>query len=492
MDLTLGDSDDECAGELASAAQWKKRRTSDRIRSAAAAAAVVVSPAVSPAPRGRSSRGKAKASPATSPPPRERSSKGKAKAAAVRASVVPDTSELAASLFGESGCAIRTARGGSGLSALFTVGGVRVGCTDLGSGAHATVYTLRGARCEGLVAKWAEPLAPKDMDAANVGQPQKAKTWRETHVHGRIATPLLRLGGCPHFPELHGWYTAGQRAVMIMERGECSLAEWAQGGKRSEREWLVVLFQLYHALAALQHFDVVHYDIKWGNVLMRRTGSPGGYVAYEAGGETFHVPDIGWQALLCDFGLAHVCNPCYEPAFYNDRGRKRGGWMAVYGCDRSRLSTDGACVEIDGQLVAERSLGSAEVRMRARGAGPGGEVCHAVGSAALARAASGTFANDRRSDTRELARSFEPGGLVIDAIANMGKQHFDHGVMMPAKVLKICRAVYRVDTSKGSTTRRDAVHFCAERVLTQLLGDVFPATRKGAPRAVYNYARVQV
>lgn len=58
---------------------------------------------------------------------------------------------------------------------------------------------------------------------------------------------------------------------------------------------------------------------------------------------------------------------------------------------------------------------------------------------------------------------------------------------MPSKVLKICRAVYKVDTSRGSTSRYAAEHFCADAVLCTHFATVFPAKMKGAPIAAYDY-----
>ena len=57
---------------------------------------------------------------------------------------------------------------------------------------------------------------------------------------------------------------------------------------------------------------------------------------------------------------------------------------------------------------------------------------------------------------------------------------------MPSKVLKICRAVYKVDTSRGSTSRYAAEHFCADAVLCTHFDTVFPAKMKGAPIAAYD------
>lgn len=140
--------------------------------------------------------------------------------------------------------------------------------------------------------------------------------------------------------------------------------------------------------------------------------------------------------------------------------------MAVYGCDRSRLSADLSRVENDGQLVAERTYGSKEVRFRdrasdrfvlplractyERAARCGTSQCvivfgltwlctmpprndsATVGTPACERLAARTFANDRRFDTRELARSFEPGALQSETPTNLSKAHTDHGVQVSA------------------------------------------------------------
>lgn len=59
---------------------------------------------------------------------------------------------------------------------------------------------------------------------------------------------------------------------------------------------------------------------------------------------------------------------------------------------------------------------------------------------------------------------------------------------MPTKLLKICRAVYKLDTTRGSTSRYAAEHFCADAVLCTHFAAVFPAIQNGLPIAEYNYA----
>ena len=60
---------------------------------------------------------------------------------------------------------------------------------------------------------------------------------------------------------------------------------------------------------------------------------------------------------------------------------------------------------------------------------------------------------------------------------------------MPTQLLKICRAVYKLDTTRGSTSRYAAEHFCADAVLCTQFGAVFPADQSGPPVAEYDYSR---
>jgi len=399
--------------------------------------------------------------------------------------------EATRKLFGDSGSKIKVE--GSLNALVSTDGKTRVDATFLGEGAHSTVYSLNGGSCDDVVAKWGIPLSKKDMNSKVIGQPERNKTWRETHVHGEVINKFIVDGVSPHFPLMHGWYvapTAG-RFVMLLERAECDLAQWAKDADRSENEWLVVLFQLYHALAAMQSRDITHGDVKWGNFLMRRTdthaaggkgANSGGFYEYRVGKIAFHVPDIGWQAMVCDFGLAHVCDPLHEPAFYNDRGKR--GWVARYGCDRSKRSADGNKIEIDGQLEVTRKWGSKDITFRNRDTNST-QTVKAASNEAVALSKD-TFANDRRFDTRELAISFDNGGrMTIQSPCNLGGSHTIHGIKMPKKVVRIIRSVYIVDTSLKSKTRRNAEHCCADAVLVKLFSKVFPPKKKGEPIAKY-------
>lgn len=61
-----------------------------------------------------------------------------------------------------------------------------------------------------------------------------------------------------------------QHVLIAMERAKCSLAEYvrAKGGKLPEEECKVVVRQLLEALQHLHVSDVVHKDIKPGNILL--------------------------------------------------------------------------------------------------------------------------------------------------------------------------------------------------------------------------------
>lgn len=366
---------------------------------------------------------------------------------------------------------------------------------NLGAGSHASVYSL-GAPYTGVAVKHAALLSQKDLKC--VGQSDRGDTWRETHVHETIVTPLVKSGSCPHFPELHHWgiqgsvggagsrRTKGGRVLLFMEAATLNLKDWARlQPPPSPTHLTAVAFQLFHALAALQARDVVHFDIKLANIVMRRTSPQphepsGAFREYRSGGASYHVPDIGWQAMLCDFGLASVCDPLSKNAFYN-YGMGESTLVARFGLNRSRRALNGTLIEDDGDLVAERNHNSDDVLFRKRGDSQMETV--RWDSARAQVLAERTFANDCRYDTRDLALTFLGGDRRRLSLANVGCKHEDLGITLPQQLLDICEFVTDVEKGCGE---KDAVHTLADEVLKRLFSDVFPPNQIGNPIAVHD------
>ena len=96
---------------------------------------------------------------------------------------------------------------------------------------------------------------------------------------------------------------------------EGDLKHWLIKQERSTMEWLVMYFQVFAGLYALQkHFDLVHYDLHWGNVLVHNIKKYKKYnphktdefLLYNINNDYYKIPNVGYLFTLWDFGLARI------------------------------------------------------------------------------------------------------------------------------------------------------------------------------------------
>ncbi len=166
----------------------------------------------------------------------------------------------------------------------------------------------------------------------------------------QLATYLVRAGVCPNLPMFFAYFPCGscsfaneniinkynktetqktktsasprqspriaassktthtKRACILM------LNEFASGGdfsnwceqSRSLEEWMNAYFQIFMGLAAIQkYYNMTHYDLHWGNVLVHNVPA-GGCWKYKLNGKTYYCPNLGFVFVLWDFGYAKI------------------------------------------------------------------------------------------------------------------------------------------------------------------------------------------
>lgn len=96
---------------------------------------------------------------------------------------------------------------------------------------------------------------------------------------------------------------------------EGDLKNWLIKKPRSELKWMVMYFQVFAGLYALQkHFDLLHYDLHWGNVLVHNVknfkkyhpGKSDSFLLYNINDVYYKIPNIGYLFTLWDFGFARI------------------------------------------------------------------------------------------------------------------------------------------------------------------------------------------
>lgn len=75
---------------------------------------------------------------------------------------------------------------------------------------------------------------------------------------------------------------------------------------KSDQERLNILVQILIGVVTLQkHFMMVHGDLHVENVLIKKV-APGGYWTFKINNQLFRVPNLGWMAIINDFGFATI------------------------------------------------------------------------------------------------------------------------------------------------------------------------------------------
>lgn len=96
---------------------------------------------------------------------------------------------------------------------------------------------------------------------------------------------------------------------------EGDLKSWLLKKKRSGLEWYTMYFQVFAGLYALQkHFDLLHYDLHWGNVLVHNINNfkkfdpskKDDFILYNINDKYYKIPNTGFLFTLWDYGFARI------------------------------------------------------------------------------------------------------------------------------------------------------------------------------------------
>ncbi len=75
----------------------------------------------------------------------------------------------------------------------------------------------------------------------------------------------------------------------------------------SDEQWKYIVFQLIYTLATLQHhYQMMHNDFHYGNILIDNTIKPGGYLVYKIAGKEYYIKNTGVIPKLWDFEFTMV------------------------------------------------------------------------------------------------------------------------------------------------------------------------------------------
>lgn len=215
----------------------------------------------------------------------------------------------------------------------------------LGSGAYGSVCaagfrrpppelaaaTSTGAREPRAAAGSAPPQLPLAVKVTAVepdGSPDVAV--REVVLTGMLSA-LVKTRACPNLPCAYGAaahypppagtiggrpYRGGRGAVdLFQEVADCDLAAWAAGTRRSEAEWMSVVFQVCAGLAwAARVYDLANNDLYGRNILLSRILAAPDAAAAPAGAP--REPPCARGDLACDA----------EPVFRYALQSRAHGW----------------------------------------------------------------------------------------------------------------------------------------------------------------------
>ena len=108
--------------------------------------------------------------------------------------------------------------------------------------------------------------------------------------------------------------------INLMEKASGTLQDWSKIKKYKSVEWDNMIFQIMAGLATLQsnQLQIQHYDIKTINILYHKT-IPGGYWKYIIDGKTYHVPNLGFVAIIADYGASDCLKPSIKYKGSKDR-----------------------------------------------------------------------------------------------------------------------------------------------------------------------------
>jgi len=150
---------------------------------------------------------------------------------------------------------------------------------------------------------------------------------------------LIQANVCPNLPMLYSYYpcdecdfenvnithrlteakwerTGKEGPAVTTDRCILMVTDYAAGGDvktwfskqdRDLEDWLNVFFQIFMGIAAIQrYYNMTHYDLHWGNVLVYEMKEIGGVWRYQLDGRFYDCPNRGYYVTLWDFGMATI------------------------------------------------------------------------------------------------------------------------------------------------------------------------------------------
>lgn len=108
-----------------------------------------------------------------------------------------------------------------------------------------------------------------------------------------------------HFPFLYNytWCPKIDSILLFTEFFDMTLLIFFMR-ERSVELYYNIMFQLLAASHFMQNtLKIVHNDLTLTNIMMRKV-RPGGYWKYKIGQHTYYVPNLGYIAIILDFGMA--------------------------------------------------------------------------------------------------------------------------------------------------------------------------------------------
>lgn len=151
--------------------------------------------------------------------------------------------------------------------------------------------------------------------------------WVELLCSSLAKEVILQKNICPNLPLYYKNYfckNCSYESKKLKERIETneitknciiSLNEYADNGDlnawlksdRSFKEWQVMYFQIFAGLYVMQKFfNLQHYDLHWGNILVHSIPKTKEYFIYNIDGIKYKIPNIGFRFTLNDFGYAII------------------------------------------------------------------------------------------------------------------------------------------------------------------------------------------
>lgn len=126
----------------------------------------------------------------------------------------------------------------------------------------------------------------------------------------RLCTTSVLQNCLPNLPVLYqNSYCPSTNEIMtVTELANKDLEDWISGSTKriTEKEWRMVLAQVYAGLLFLQNFGIVHNDLHWGNILVHNLGRPL-LLHYRFGNKDYYIPSpSGDIFVLWDFEMSYV------------------------------------------------------------------------------------------------------------------------------------------------------------------------------------------